>query len=131
MTKFAKYITGLVACVALVMSGMPAANAQSTSGYPRRSASHITTATTTTPFSSTLYVSSVVIMVNSATSGTVAILNKEGTAKTLYKSASLSAAASYTINLGPRDAAVLMTSGIDIVTTGTINVDVFITGYAP
>ena len=91
------------------------------------SASHITTKTTTTPTSSTAYVSAIAICVTDAgTTETLVIKNKEGTPKTIYTAGTAVAAGNTYISF-PEP--IIMTSGIDIVTGGTTAgvVDVFIT----
>ncbi len=90
------------------------------------SASHITTNTTTTPTSSTAYISAIVVTCTAAgTTETIVIKNKEGTAKTIYQSPTLTAG---TVTFSFSEP-IIATSGIDIVTAGSAaaTVDVFVT----
>ncbi len=90
------------------------------------SASHITTNTTTTPTSSTAYISAIVVTCTAAgTTETIVIRNKEGTPKVIYQSPTLTAG---TVTFSFAEP-IIATSGIDIVTAGSAaaTVDVFIT----
>ncbi len=90
------------------------------------SASHITTNTTTTPTSSTAYISAIVVTCTAAgTTETIVIRNKEGTPKVIYQSPTLTAG---TITFSFAEP-IIATSGIDIVTAGSAaaTVDVFCT----
>ncbi len=89
-------------------------------------AAHITTNTTTTPTSSTAYISTIVVTCTGVgTTETIVIKNKEGTAKTIYQSPTLTAG---TVTLSFSEP-ILATSGIDIITAGVAaaTVDVFVT----
>ncbi len=89
-------------------------------------AAHITTNTTTTPTSSTAYISAIVVTCTAAgTTETIVIKNKEGTAKTIYQSPTLTAG---TVTFSFPEP-IVSTSGIDIVTAGSAaaTVDVFCT----
>jgi hypothetical protein len=104
---------------------MPVKRTGSTGLAPQYSASHITTATTTTVTASTAYVSSLMVCVSVAGAGsTTTVQNKEGTAKKLFvQSSAATGNFQFTFN-----EPLLMTSGIDIVTSATApTVDVFIT----
>ncbi len=80
-------------------------------------AAHITTKTTTTPTSSTCYVSSVAICVTAAgTTQTLTIQDKGGTAKVLYTAGTAIAVGNTYINFKEP---VIMTGGIDIISGGT------------
>lgn len=125
MTKLFRILGAVLTVFAVAQFSQPAM-AQT---YVRRYATHITSATTVTVTSSTAWVAYYAISVNSATGATVVIKNKEGTAKALFTSPSVSAAAFYQGGSGNKDNAVVMTSGIDITTTGTINCDVFLVYY--
>jgi hypothetical protein len=133
MTKFTQYLTGLVAAVALVMSGMPA-QAQSTLTYSHRSAYHITTNTTTAITASDAYLVALVIncIVAGASSYTCTVRNKESTPKVIFYALNL-AVGTTVIQVSTKDAAILMKSGIEVVTaTGTApTADVFVTYYTP
>lgn len=96
---------------------------------PQYYAAHITTNTTTTVTSTTVYIATVVVTCTAAgTTETITIKNKEGTAKTLYISPTLTVGTPLVLSL---DEPVLMTSGIDIVSAGgaAATVDVFITYF--
>jgi hypothetical protein len=78
-------------------------------------AAHITTSTTNTATASTAYLNSIVITTTTAgTTWGLKIQNKEGTPKVLYN---ITAGAVGTVTI-PLQAPLLMTSGIDIITTG-------------
>jgi hypothetical protein len=101
--------------------------AGSTSLAPNYYSAHITTNTTTTPTSATAYIATLQITcTNAGTTETIVVRNKEGTPKVLYQSGTLAVGNVITMSWDP---AIVMTSGIDIVTAGTApaTVDVFIT----
>jgi hypothetical protein len=88
-------------------------------------AAHITTSTTTTVTSSTAYLNAIVITTtNAGTTWALKIQNKEGTPKVIYN---IAAVAAGTVTI-PLQGALIMTSGIDIITTGATPgvVDVFL-----
>jgi photosystem II stability/assembly factor-like uncharacterized protein len=92
---------------------------------PNYYAAHITTSATTTVTSSTAYLNSIVITTtNAGTTWALRIQNKEGTPKVIYN---IAAVAVGTVTI-PLQGALLMTSGIDIITTGATPgvVDVFL-----
>ncbi len=89
-------------------------------------AAHITTNTTTTPTSSTAYISAILVTCTAAgTTETIVIRNKEGTPKVIYQSPTLTVG---TVPI-PLPEPIIATSGIDIVTAGSAaaTVDVFVT----
>jgi hypothetical protein len=91
-------------------------------------AAHITTNTTTNVTASSAYISSLVITCTAAgTTEIVKVQNKEGTPKVLYQSGTLAVGTLTTPSISTPP--LLMTSGIDIVTSGSgaATVDVFIT----
>jgi len=88
---------------------------------------HITSNTTNTVTSTTAYLTQLVICVTGAgTSWTIQVKNKEATAKVIYQATA--AVGTYVYSMG---GLILMTSGIDIVTSGTTagTADVFVTYY--
>jgi hypothetical protein len=114
-------LTQPVPVTTVVRSGTTGLNPQYYSG-------HITTNATTTVTSSTAYISSVVVSVTAiGTTETLKIQNKEGTAKIIYQQGSPLALGTVTPVNGVSP--VVMTSGIDIVTSGSgpATLDVWIT----
>jgi hypothetical protein len=91
------------------------------------SASHITTATTTTPVAATAYIASIAISVVTGGAGsTLTIRDKGGTPKVLVN-AFATATATTTPTVITFNSPMVMTSGIDIITTATApTVDVWI-----
>jgi hypothetical protein len=86
---------------------------------------HITTSATTTATSSTAYLNSIVITTtNAGTTWALRVQNKEGTPKVIYN---IAAVAVGTVTI-PLQGALVMTGGIDIITTGATPgvVDVFL-----
>lgn len=93
------------------------------------SENHITSQTTTTPTSSTAYISSIAITVTAAgTASNITIRDKQGTPVVLVNSLSTTST-NTTPTVVTFDEPVKMTSGIDIVTDGTLaaTVNVWIT----
>lgn len=91
---------------------------------------HITSAGTTTVTSATCYVSTVVISCsNAGTTYTIKIQNKEGTPKILIPQYTLTVPTNGAPNTNLLwDEPVIMTGGVDLVTTGTPGVvDVWVT----
>jgi hypothetical protein len=119
--KLIKVLVGLTAVLALTLAPISAQEYGVT--YTRYNA-RITTATTTTPVSKTAQVYTIVINVTGTpTSETITIQNKEGTPKILYASAALSAASASPIVIAV-PVGFQMTSGIDIITGGTVGTGV-------
>jgi hypothetical protein len=88
-------------------------------------AAHITTSATTTATSSTAYLNSIVITTtNAGTTWALKVQNKEGTPKAIYN---IAAVAVGTVTI-PLQGALVMTGGIDIITSGATPgvVDVFL-----
>jgi hypothetical protein len=89
-------------------------------------ATHITTNTTVTAVSTTVYVKTIVITCTApGTTETIVIKNKEGTPKTIYQSGTLVAGTTVI----DASASIQSVGGIDITTAGggAATVDVFIT----
>jgi hypothetical protein len=88
---------------------------------------HITTNTTTTPATTTVYLKTIVITCTAVgTTETLVIKNKEGTPKTIYQSPTLTLGTSvFAFDTAP----IQSLGGIDIVTAGSgaATVDVFLT----
>jgi len=125
-----KIIIGIGIAI-LAITSLFAGNPITEKGTTVPYAAHITTKTTTTPTSSTCYVSSVAICVTAAgTTQTLVIQDKGTTAKTLYTAGTAIAVGNTYINF---QQPVLMTGGIDIITGGTTagTQDVFITYWVP
>jgi hypothetical protein len=134
MNKISKLITGLVLGLALTFSSITPVSAQTGSlSYVHRSVSHITTATTTTITSTNAYITSIVVSTSAVgTAFKVAVQDKAGTARILIPALGTSAVGYQTIFVGGKDNAILMSGGIDLISTGTPGViDVFITYYTP
>lgn len=129
MTKVSKFLTGMVAAVALLTSSVPAP-AQSSLSYVSRKAYHITTAATTTVESSDCYLVDILVVTSAVGTGFNAkVQNKEATAKILIP-ASAGAVGTQSVMINHKDGAILMKGGIDIITAGTPGViDVFVTYY--
>lgn len=121
-----------VASVTGVQDVMPRKRSGSTGLSPTYYAAHITTKTTTTPTSSTCYVSSVVISCSAAGSTwTFKIQDKSGTPLILVPAFTLTVPTNLPLVISLTEP-ILMTSGIDIVTAGTTagTVDVWITYWS-
>jgi hypothetical protein len=98
-----------------------------------KTASHITSRTTTTIVGATCFVSQVVIScITPGTANTIKLTNGEGTAKTLVPVITLAAPSAGPVVI-PFDKSVLMVGGVKAVTAGATNdptVDVFV-DYEP
>lgn len=119
-----------VASVTGVQNVMPVKRTGSTGLAPIYSANHITSKTTTTPTSSTAYISSIVISCTGAgTAWTLAIKDKQATPLTLVPAFTLAVPTTGLPVIISFVEPLIMTSGIDIITAGTTagTVDVFIT----
>lgn len=120
---FRKTLIGLIAIVGLLV--LPVSGQEYGVNYARN-AYHITTNTTNTPVSQTARLATLVIQVsNAGTSWVLQVKTKEGTPKILYNWVTATGVGNFNVAL---DVGVLMTSGIDIVTSGTTPgvADVFI-----
>lgn len=122
-----KLIKSIIAVAALFALSVGSVNSQEYGINWGRKAFHVTTNTTNNVVAVTARLQTLVIQVSGAgTAWVITVQNKEGTPKILYQYLTAQGVGTFTV---PLPVGVLMTSGIDVITTGTTPgvADVFVT----